>query len=238
MIDRVSREVTKADRSRVVDKSPLLPVRRGLAFSATFDDGLTMNGLAIAAARNRAGAGDLAQGVGVSQPLLAPFVRGARPAARFDGSNDILVGSSLTTAIAVPYDFFAVARITTNRNFGRIMGLAGTDNLGLDCNAAGEIYLFNGSVANFGTNDGLWHVFYGRFSGASSRASIDRGRVIESLNPGTSASSLTGVSVGGANAGITKLAGDVGEVHVFNRTLSDVERVACREALMARWGLP
>lgn len=234
-MDRVSRHVSRADLSRVVDKRPLLPIQRGLAFSATFDvDGLTLNAGAISAARNRAsdGSGGLSQSTGVNQPLVVPFVRGARVAARFDGSNDVLTGGTLTTAIQVPFDFLAVAKITTDRNYGRIFGQAAS--LGLDCDAAGNIYLFNGSVGTFATNDGRWHVYSGRFNGAASFGAVDRGRVV-TVSPGTTATSMTAVSVGGAAS--ANLAGEVGEVHVFSRMLQDVERRACIDVLMARWGL-
>lgn len=231
------RAFVNRSHERSFDARLLAPVTRGLAALYRADDGRTMNGATVSAWRDLGtGQGDLAQGSGASQPTHVPLVAGARSALRFDGSNDILTSGSFATAVPVPFEFLVAARITTNRDFGRVFGLAGSNSLGLDADAAGNIYLFNGSVGTFATNDGRWHVFSGRFDGAASFGAVDRGRKV-TVSPGTTATSLTAVSIGGALAGATRLAGDVGELHIFRRALSEPERVAVREALMARWGL-
>ena len=66
------------------------PVTRALGALYLADSRTTLNGIAVSALGEQVAGLDVTQGVGVSQPLLAPFAVGARSALRFDGTNDEL----------------------------------------------------------------------------------------------------------------------------------------------------
>ena len=166
-------------------------------------------------------------------PSYRTNVINSLPVVRFDGTNDTLKTSTITS-IAQPLTVFMVVKsnnLSKDRYWDtRITGrtLFGNDSSGY------ELYA-GSSLLTGGTRDTSWHIFTVIYNGASSVARRD-GTSIISGNPGTGAMTPEFV-VGSDGLGADFLSGDVAECGVYNVALSTANHNALGQGLATKYGL-
>lgn len=218
------------------------PVQLGERLRAWWDPtfGVTKDGGTnrVSAYAERIAGVSAVQASGASQPLWTPNTLAGRPAFYFDASR-LLQDATLAQPITFPLTYVVIAQIDAARNYGRLIGKGeGSTPGGLDYNAAGQIYVYNGGVGAFATVDpGVPHLYIATYDGASSSGSIDGGAPVV-VNPGTSTSTAQTFDIGGAKgfAG-TRHNGYLGDVLIIEGAITTAERAALWAWARAQWRL-
>jgi hypothetical protein len=156
--------------------------------------------------------------------------------ARFDGTNDFLTATALSTS--QPMTLFFVLQKGSGINFRVVCdGLDASNNTTFyRANANNGWNLYAGTGLPDGTvTDAAFHIYSVVFNGASS-ALYEDGVSRVSGNAGTNGY-LTGFRLGADRNGAGLYDGDVAEVLLYDRVLSDPELAQVLAYLQDRWGL-
>lgn len=187
----------------------------------------------------RVGAVNAAQPTGGSQPLWLATGMNGRQALEFDASR-LLQDATLASAVTFPLTFVVIGTIVAARNYGRFVGKgAGSSPGGLDYNAAGYLYIYNGSEGRLtmSLDPTNRHLYVATYNGASSTGSID-GAAPSTINPGTSISSIQTFDIGGSKgAASVRHNGKIGDVMVISGALSTSELQQLSRWAKNRWGI-
>lgn len=188
---------------------------------------------------DRVGAVSAVQPSGASQPLWTPDTMAGRPALYFDAAR-LLQDASLAQAVAFPLTYVVVAKIDAARNYGRLIGKGdGSSPGGLDYNATGYLYIYNGSEGRLtlSLDTASPHLYIATYNGAASTGSID-GAAPTTFNPGTSISSIQKFDIGGSKgAPSVRHNGYLGDILVISGEITTDERAALWAWARAQWRL-
>ena len=187
------------------------------------------------------------QSTGVNQPLRKTAIQNGRDVVEFDGANDTLQISSVYDLAA--FSIFAVAKTTVTSATGKSIYGHGTSANNYSRDAL--LYFNNSDVniqrsnnTNFPTatiastvgNFCLAETSYNGSSLTISRNAVDGTPVATSI----SGSATDSINIGAVREALTTvlfLPGDIGELIVFNSTLSTPNRDAIRAYLNTKWSL-
>ena len=184
----------------------------------------------------------LVQPTGVKQPIVKSGSNGinGRPLVRFDGVDDNL---SNVVAIAQPSMIFIAARTNSIAKAQFLVdGITSTDRQAIYINNDPSFYRFAmwsgfGEISTLIPPDTLPHVFRALFSSAASRLWVDG---LQYLVGDVGMNALTGIMLGAFNDGVSPYFwdGDVYDILVFNRKVTDLEAWRIETYLQWRCGLP
>ncbi|MEY3640414.1 MAG: hypothetical protein RLZZ199_219 [Actinomycetota bacterium] len=205
-------------------------------FDAAESSTVTTSGTSVASMSDRSD-GDLAisQSDPNRRPIVSSTLRNGRKFLTFDG-GDVLASTPFTQSL--PVTIFAVARSSVlpagiNR---QIVGNGGTTPAVYM--VGGEWRIFAGSELGTGTtSDTNWHFISGVFDGANSRLYVD-GQLANSGNVGSFGWNPQTFMLGNSweNGWNYGWVGDIGEVMVYSKVLTDAERQHTEGYLARKWG--
>lgn len=176
------------------------------------------------------------QATAANRPLFKTNILNGRPVVRFDGTSDSLLAS--LAQIPQPLTAIVVARFTGGSGW---LFDGDTDRCSFLYDIAGVLKraLFAGAAVAYGSSYTLdtWEVESMVFNGASS--ALYANGVADTLapaNPGFSAlrDLRIGARIGGADGFFT---GDIAELIIINRALSDAERKRLDRYFSRRYGI-
>lgn len=195
------------------------------------------DGNAVSAWADRSGNGrDFGQATGDNQPTYQTNVQSGLPVVRFDGTNDLLT-SDATQSLAQPCTYFFVASRTGNLTAFNVLLTQSTETLaaGFD-NTADEWYTYDGTTirTRAGTSN-AFHILTAQF-GANGDLMRTDGTQSTVVLADVDATTLT-FDIGATNAAGAPLAGDIGEMIVYNALLSAAQIGTVETWLSGKWGI-
>ena len=218
----------------------------GLALWLRADQGLpTSNGSSVSQWSDVSGSGNNAmQGTAGNQPTVQTSQVNGNPAVRFDGSDDYLsvpdnlgLRPSNITAFVVAKATVATnqalyfAKTSTNLNDGfGVVRLASGANAGLYFNTSS-------TAASVVQPTGTFSILSGRYNGQQIRFSTNGGTPVTTTASGTITTTTAPLYLGSRGGSGNKFTGDIAEVILFTRALSDAERQQVESYLYQRYNL-
>lgn len=179
----------------------------------------------------------LAQTTANKRPLLRLGVQNNLPVIRADGVNDVLVGS---LSASISWSFFIVAKVVAFAgNNGRVLSLGGASVLSLfdRDNATGWAFYQNeaGAAVSFGGASTVFGVISLVFTGPTvATAQLNNG-VITTFDPVAFASAVV-LTLGGSSVTPNDPCNcDIAELLVYNRAVSETDRIRVNNYLNSRW---
>ena len=178
------------------------------------------------------------QPTGSLQPIYKVNILNGHAVVRFDAADDFLASATFASELAQPNTVFLVnkwADTTTRTGFD-----------GIDVNKRNMLYLTaaDGFVAYAGTDQALkhqipvqhlrWNLHAITYNGAASTYWLNRA-VLATGNPGTMG--LTGITLGRFAAPNQAVSGDIAELIIYNRALSDAERQQVEDYLATKYAI-
>lgn len=203
------------------------------------------DGTAVASWASRANGLTISQSTSSAQPTLETNENGSLPAVKFDGTNYMHVDWTSDTS---NFTVFLVVKQFNSSSYGGYFfdgGYASSSRLGWLDRASGNFRM--GGVANFTdtlaesgkSNDTDWHLVTAHFDGSSSSLRVDLSAVgsgdIGSTNGTYSASE--GITLGSEGSGNYASQILVGEMLVFNGSLSSADRDKVEGYLGDKWSI-
>jgi hypothetical protein len=204
---------------------------------------LTVSSGSVSQWRDKSGnSHNASQGVGLNQPDYIASGLNGKPVVRFDGTNHFLAGNQAAIGTN-PVTVFFVGKTggTSTSNYIVFLGISG----------AGTAIFFSGDRAvRFGNGNRVWNTAplttatLATYRNTSAQydtfQSWDKGSLLtpSSTSSGTNSYNISSTlfGLGGSSFGANLLAGDIGEVLVYTRSLSDAERERVEAALLRKWG--
>ena len=229
----------------------------GLKLWLEADAGVTLNGSTVSQWADQSGSGtNASQGTSASQPILVANALNGKPALRFDGSNDYMTFNLPINGLTG----MTVLLVSSNRA-SQTAGSSQAEYAAIFWNETtswGTVYLspFQSQVAwRFGTTQVYNRQIYTRPSSVGS--GYTRTTMKHDGPAGTDTLYVNGVQVQSATGKLSSLTGhqdtgnlgrgynnntyfngDIVEVLVYNRTLSDSERQSVEQYLGTKYNLP
>jgi PKD repeat protein len=239
--------VSDYDQESAVLSYPVgLVARSGLKLWLKADAGITTEGGLVSSWADQSGAGNtVVQGTSTYRPSLAENTLNGHPSVRFSGGNQSLQSTSLVLTGGTAFSTFAVFRFNSiPASTYQYTWFNGTD----DASKGYGVYMStlpklraawggsNGAVYN-STNSVVdqWYRLSSCFDGTNNRLWTNGAPMGTVAKTGSSLSGV-GFCVGNLASGSTKgLRGDMSEILVYDRALSDSERAGIDAYLLVRW---
>ena len=225
------------------------PAVYGLCGAALWLDGddastLTQSGGTLSAWQDKSGGARHA--TASSGPTVNASAFNGRTALRFNGTTQFVPIADV--ASQTPYTLFVVERRRSGRSLNfAVGGSNGTALNGLVLGYATETLLrlatnadpLDGAVpvfAGIGAEPG--RLLVGRWS-SGARSLMSNGALVTSDASTSTLAEWTGAAIGRANqsGSLSYFDGDIGELLIYRRALSDAERTTVSQALMRKWSL-
>lgn len=196
---------------------------------------VTTSGAAVTLVSDRSGNGrSVSQSSSSMRPTLSSATRNGKKYLEFLGGQKL---SSTNITIAQPLTMFAVARSGEVSNTNRQV-------VGNAPNVAPVIYMNGGAwrqyagaeVTSSKSIDTDWHYISAVYNGSSSTMYVDGVPVITSGNPGSTGWSNAAFNIGNSSDNGFGWIGDIGEVMLFSKALTDAERQHTEKYLARKWG--
>ena len=196
---------------------------------------VTTSGAAVTLVTDRSGNGrSVSQSSSSMRPTLSSATRNGKKYLEFLGGQKL---SSTNITIAQPLTMFAVARSGEVSNTNRQV-------VGNAPNVAPVIYMNGGAwrqyagaeVTSSKSIDTDWHYISAVYNGSSSTMYVDGVPVITSGNPGSTGWSNAAFNIGNSSDNGFGWIGDIGEVMLFSKALTDAERQHTEKYLARKWG--
>jgi hypothetical protein len=186
-------------------------------------------------------------------PTYKTAIKNGLSVARFDGTNDILTATVMplgTSVDGVDYTVFGLSSVLNNTADDVIVGLRKSGDgdpikSQLDYQVTGIVSLDHRKTDGTGLvrsgdanayDDGTWRVFSGKEVSRTQTMYVN-GTSVDSDGLATAAVDVDQLGVGHDTFGGSFLGGDIGEIIMYNRGLSDTERAEVHAYLVAKWAL-
>jgi hypothetical protein len=198
-------------------------------------------GTGVSQWRDKSAASNLwTQGVGNNQPATGTQSINGRNALVFDGANDTLQCADPFTAY--PFSFFIVQRVVAYSNFAMHYAIGGSTNFNLrQFSTAGllEVEAPGGatraSSQTYSTSAAeLISIVYQPTAASST---LYRNNSPVAVSGAFFQPTVSGTHYIGTRNGSFPLNGYVGEILVYSKTLSDLERASVSRYLGTKWGI-
>jgi hypothetical protein len=194
---------------------------------------VTADGNAIAGVTDKSGTGNhLSQATAGSRPTFKAPIVGSKNGARFDGGDFL---DAAANSYAQPVTIFVAGKQNATNVTNVFVG-----GVSADLNYAGVNsalwQMYAGTAQTASTADTSWHSHAAVYNGASSTLEVDGTTKTIGGTVGTNALNI--IRIGGTTTAPTgNLTGDIGEVLIFNRALSAMERRAVTRYLNFKFAL-
>lgn len=167
-------------------------------------------------------------------PTYKEVIQSGNSVARFDGTNDILSGGTITQF--QPYTMIIAGKLTSTSGFRRFIDSPG--HTVVYANFGTGFWAFYAGTAQDSTTaaDNAWHVHAAKFDGASSTYRLD-GTGLTIGNPGTGFTGASQIFFGRDDSSQFD-ALDYGEFCLYNSALSVPNQQSLEDYLQAKWGTP
>ena len=213
--------------------------KAGLGLWLRADQGVVTSGTKVTQWNDLSGNGNnAAQATSGYQPVYVGSQLNGQPVLRFDASN--------TTYLRVPHHatlnsgsmtIYAVAKRTTTPTYAMVVQkMNGGDNqYGLGFESGAPRYITGGNYVLGTLASGTFGVMEG-FSGSSTIKLFVNGTLAQSASASSVSTSTEPLDIGGRGTSYG-LTGDIAEVLVFTRALSDAERKVVQDYLYVRYAV-
>jgi len=190
----------------------------------------------IGTVTDQQGSDDLTQTTSSKQPTLRTGANGINnlQVARHDGSDDLLT-TTLASTVTQPIDTFVVFRINTISAGGRVVAGGSRDEQTLSINNlnSGEWAILAGNKVTGGSTDTNAHLGTVGFDGANSEFRLDQS---DEVTGDFGTNSLSGFATGSAPDGVGPLAVDIGQIAVYDASVSGYSRADVESYFVSEWG--
>jgi hypothetical protein len=196
--------------------------------------GSVSNGGTIGCLEDRSGNGNnMTQPTGGQQPTYQFNIKSGNSVVRFAAAASQTI--STATNFPAPATVIYVSHLTGGTNGRLLSGKANNWLLGYWGGAKDQAF-FNGWVSPSGTPaaDTSWHTYSAVIPGSGSSSFYGNSTLIASNASGVAGPN--GLAIGYLGAGEFS-DGEIGEILVYNRALSDSERLAVERYLSDKWGV-
>lgn len=196
---------------------------------------VTSTGDPIGAAVDLSGNGDDAlQAITANKPTYRTSVQNGLSVTQCDGGDELRTAGDVSAG--TDETIFSVAANAADPLTGTICGYTSTNRLFYASVLNRITYRYNSSSLNFGghiqTN---WHYIAGSHTGGVSRMFVDG---VERLPTGAVADAIRTARFSIGSRGTADfLTGDIGEIIVYSRALTDSERQQVEAYLASKWGI-
>jgi len=249
----ITRLITTPITGKVASVSPFNPVTLGLlAQFAGFQEGkikaelVTVTGPEEVDAWidfNSGSSRNVIQTIPANKLIYTPSGLNGHPALACDGINDVLTNTSFPNILSV--SMFVVGEYESG------FGDQGMLDISDGSTNTGASFFYSGTTSNFRTNSILGlktadfteslpakHIFTGTAGTSSDMKYYIDGDLKDTVVSGTITNTLNRLDIGQlANTPTFTLKGMIGEVIIYDRVLSDIERNAVTVYLSAKWGI-
>lgn len=195
--------------------------------------GVSADGNAIAGVSDKSGVGNhLTQATAAAKPTYKVAIQNGKSVGRHDGGDHIVSLAAITQA--QPYTIFATAKVTGVASTQGIVG-ASAFVPALEVRAGPTWTMYAGTLLSAGVPETTnWHQLSAVYNGASSILRLD-GAQIAAGAAGTTAWS-NAISIGDESNGANAWNGDIGEVLIYNSTISGANLTSIESYLKTKWG--
>jgi hypothetical protein len=181
------------------------------------------------------------QSTEANRPTLKLNIQNGLPVVRLDGSNDSLISSAFQTFPSKRGTLYAVYK-NTDSAYGVILATfpaAVTDWEWLGAKAASKYKWYDGAASHLAAVFDLagWMLHGVIRDGDTSLTSYVNGALADTFTITNNQPSSGAVSLGAATDGTETLAGDLGEILIFDTALSAQEQADLEGYLNTRWGV-
>ena len=173
------------------------------------------------------------QGATNDQPLLVANELNNRSVLRFDGGSDHLDVSDFS--LVQPTEVFIIVKWNATNDMIMDGTAVNTGSL-WTTSTAGDLRMYAGLILTrtVGTM-GEWRLLTCAFNGSSSQMRSS-GSMLGAVGDVGSAN-MGGITIGASGTGSNPLDGDIGEILIYNKALTNLERIIVVMYLNQRWGI-
>lgn len=182
------------------------------------------------------------QGIGVDQPVSGDTTQNGLNVIDFDGGDSLSLPSSIYPLAGGNVTIFAVSVTSLNNQTQRLIswnnsGSTTFMHLLYSSTVSRISFSADGSVNDNGITETNWNILKGRREATTIAASYNGNT--ESTSTGGADLTATGAFIGSRNLDgtVQALTGSIGEVLVYNRSLSSAESYVIENYLASKWGI-
>jgi hypothetical protein len=192
----------------------------------------------VAVAKDKSTNGyNIAQSTANNRPLRKTAVKNSLDVLRFNGSTNTLAIPDVSTSTWPSYSIFTVAKPASSGVYG-LVDYNRSYNFGTYFNGLVYYGVHNNSQASRGTaTANVFYSVYSEWSGTALRVALN-GTFSGNTSTSTALSSqITSGNVGSLHGPTFYLNGDIGEIVIYKRKVTETERASVAEYLRTKWSL-